>query len=118
MSDDITKTITHLGELNTTRTFNVDNRIDVALQTDVANDAEVTTITDLVLGGKAPSSVSIISGNDESPAIFSVSLVANEAVVKVADNTNVTAETINLVVRVVYDVTSVDFPVRITITAP
>jgi hypothetical protein len=102
----------------TTRTFNVDGRTDVTIQDDIANDAEVTTITGLVLGGKAPSSVSIISGNDESPEIFAEALVANEAVVTIDDNTNVAEGVIDLLVRVAYDVTSVDYPVRVTVETP
>jgi len=101
----------------TTRTTRVDNRTDVTIQDDIANDAEVTTITGLVLGGKAPQSVSIVSGNVADPAIFAVALVANEAVVTIDDNSEVAVSVIDLVVRVAYDTHSADYAVRVTIEA-
>jgi hypothetical protein len=119
MSDDaVTSTFHIYNAVQTTRTDNFENRVDVTIADDIANDAEVTTISDLVLGGLAPTSVAFLSGNDSETAIFAVALVDDEAVITIDDNTDVLAEDVHdLVVRVTYSDTVVDYPVEVTIEA-
>jgi hypothetical protein len=68
--------------------------------------------------GWTATSVAILSGNDEDPAIFAVAFSGNNVVITVDDNTNVTVEVIQLVVRVTFEFGYIDLPVQVTVTAP
>lgn len=122
MSDDVVTTITHPWlsgvTAETTRTDNKENRQDETIQDDIANDATVATLTGVKkYAGLTATAVEILSGNDEDPAIFAVAFSSNDAVITIADNTNVTVEVIDLVVRVTFGFGFVDYPVRVTVEA-